>query len=1254
MDKTAIKNFAIEARKILMKSAVTEAGFYGITESEIKEPTQKGNDFEVYETVAGTENRIYKNDIRRRANLVKAIQTQGFEQVIEETAYTWFNRIIAIRFMEVNNYLPTRVRVLSSEAGGSTPDIITQSDTVELGMNPEEIEQVRLAKQENRYDDAFRMLFIKQCNELHEILPGLFEKTDDYMELLLKIPYTGDGVIRMLIDTIPEDNFNVETEGQVEIIGWMYQYYNTELKDDTFAKLKKNIKITKERIPAATQLFTPDWIVRYMVENSLGRVWIEHLRAVDPSLDEKSKAEEFGWKYYLPEAEQEEEVQNQLVEIRKSYKDMTPQDITCIDPCMGSGHILVYMFDVLMDIYRSEGFSEREAVFDILEKNIRGLDIDRRAYQLSYFALMMKARGYNRVFFRGHEDMDGNRVQAVPRVYAIEESNSIIRNQIEYLGADLDEEKKEIAIKQMNGLLDALHDAKEYGSIINVEKYDWDLLRKFISDYSHKGQVSLFEMVDVQSQELLGKLINIGELLAGKYDAVVTNPPYMGSGGMNTTVNAFVKKHYDYSKTDMFAVFIERNGRFVNKNGFCAMITQHSWMFLSSFEKFREKIFVQELINMLHMGPHAFDEIGGEVVQTTAFVSRLLNANNYKGTYIRLIDFIGENNKREKAIYAINNQACGYYYIATRDDFKKIPGLPLAYWVGHHFAGLFELDSIRDVAKACIGMRTGDNNRFLRVWFEVENQKLGFNYGNAADALLSKKKWFPYNKGGEYRKWYGNHDYVVNWENNGQEIKENTRKVYPQLGENLGWKISNENLYFKEGISWTVVTSKVCFRRYYQGCIFSNSGQAVISEDLHLLDYLVALLNSKVVDNILKVLSPTMGFESGYVNKIPVLIEQQSSIKHYGKENVNISRIDWDSFETSWDFKRHPLLPCKDSNGTVIPVFDINNISADSLVGKTEKMNNPHMVSNCYLRWAMECKERFKRLKENEEELNRIFIDIYGLQDELTPEVEDKDITVRKADLKRDIKSLVSYSVGCMFGRYSLDEEGLVYAGGEFDKTKYKTFPADADAIIPITDEAYFEDDIVGRFEEFIRVVYGEETLEENLEFIADALGTKGTTSREKIRNYFLNDFFKDHCATYSVTGSGKRPIYWLFDSGKQNGFKCLIYLHRYTPDTVGLIRSDYLTKTQSMIENALKNAEYAISTSTSAVDRAQATKKRDKYIKQLAEIRAYYPALSHIALQRIPLDLDDGVKVNYAKFQGIEVSVEGEKKQKVDLLAKI
>ena len=519
MDKSAIRNFAIEARKMLMKSAETEAGFYGITKNGCQSPVQKGNDFEVYETIAGTENRIYGADIKRRANLVKAVETLGFEQVIEETAYTWFNRIIAIRFMEVNDYLPTRVRVLSSETGNNTPDIVTQSLDVDLNMTPEELEKVQKAKDENRYDDAFRMLFIKQCNELNAILPGLFEKTDDYMELLLKLSYTSDGVVRMLVDSIDENNFNVETEGQVEIIGWMYQYYNTELKAEVFGR-PSGAKIRKEDIPAATQLFTPDWIVRYMVENSVGRIWIEHLRAVDPSIDEKEKAEEFGWKYYLPEAEQEDSVAEKLVEIRKDYAGLEPKDITCIDPCMGSGHILVYMFDVLMDIYRSEGFSERDAVFRILENNVRGLDIDKRAYQLSYFALMMKARGYNRTFFRGKQDEEGNRHFVEPLVLAVDESNNLNRSQLKYFGADLDENENNNAINQIVGLLDDLVDAKELGSIINVDQYDWKLLRKFCQNYDVDGQISFDTYGIDKTRDRLSRLVMQGEIMANKYCVV--------------------------------------------------------------------------------------------------------------------------------------------------------------------------------------------------------------------------------------------------------------------------------------------------------------------------------------------------------------------------------------------------------------------------------------------------------------------------------------------------------------------------------------------------------------------------------------------------------------------------------------------------------------------------------------------------------------------------------------------------------------
>ena len=1228
MDKTAIKNFAIEARKILMKSAVKEAGFYGITKDGCKPPVQKGNDFEVYETVAGTENRIFGDDRRRRANLVKAIQEQGFDQVIEETAYTWFNRLIAIRFMEVNNYLPARVRVLSSEAGSTTPDIVTQADTVELNLTSEELERIQTAKRENRYDDAFRMLFVKQCNELNEILPGLFEKTDDYMELLLKITYTSDGVVRMLVDTIPEDNFNVDTEGQVEIIGWMYQYYNTELKDDTFTKLKKNVKITKERIPAATQLFTPDWIVRYMVENSLGRVWIEHLRAVETSVDEKEKAEEFGWKYYLPEAEQEEDVQAQLVEIRKTYKDLAPQDITCIDPCMGSGHILVYMFDVLMDIYRSEGFSEREAVFDILEKNIRGLDIDRRAYQLSYFALMMKARGYNRIFFRGHENMDGERVQAVPQVYAIEESNSIDRNQLKYFGAGLDEMQKEDAVDQMNGLLDTLEDAKEYGSILSVEDYDWGLLRAFVSRTDCEGQMS-FESVGAEnSKKLLARLVDIGEALAGKYDAVVTNPPYMGTKGMNSRMSSFLKNNYSCSKGDLFAVFIEVAYRMVKAQGLYSLITQRTWMFIAAFEKLRLVLLEETTgISFIELGTGAFENLGGEVVQSLVFVMRKERMHYYKSIYQDL----SSNDDKEKEYLA------GTIKAVNMDAFEDIPGKPFAMklsfkGVNAYINGKY----IKDIAVPKKGLISSDNNRFLKIWFEVEYRNIQFGMHSISEQDITKK-WVPHNKGGKYRKWYGNQEYIINWKDNGKEVKEYAGELYGSYSR----QIMNEKYYFKDSISWSSISSqKIGVRFYPIGFTFDTAGPSLFIEDSFSDKYCIfALLASSVAEYYIRATNPTINLLASDIANMPYIQPESSKreqIRKLVQDCILIEQQDWDNVETSWGFERHPLISTISKNSILL-----NNIDSIDL-------------AECYMCWESECNGRFDQLKCNEEKLNRIFIDIYGLKDELISEVKDEDITIRKPDLGWDIRSLISYAVGCMFGRYSLDEPGLIYAGGEFDAERYKTFPADKDAIIPITDEPYFEDDIVGRFEEFIKIVYGEKTLEQNLDFIADALGTKGTSSREKIRNYFLNDFFKDHCSTYSVTGSGKRPIYWLFDSGKKNGFKCLVYLHRYTPDTVGMIRSDYLTKTQSMIENALKNTEYAISTSSSAVDRAQATKKRDKYIKQLAEIRAYYPALSHIALKRIELDLDDGVKVNYAKFQGIEVGGEGEKKQKINLLAKI
>ena len=1219
MNKNAIKKFAIEARKKLIDSVTDKAGMLGITEKACSRPISKGADFEVYQTAAGTEVTLNKRQCEQRAKLVYQIESRGFEAVVEEVAYTWFNRICAIRFMEVNDYLPNRVRVLSSEKEGKMePDLVTQAPDVDLDLTVQEKEEIINWKMSGTSEDTDKLyckLFLKQCHQLYDILPGLFEADSDYMELLFGISYTNkDDVIHMLVNPetgIPEADFNVSTldeegnpTGQVEIIGWLYQYYNTELKDDTFAKLKKNVKITKERIPAATQLFTPDWIVRYMVENSVGRIWIEHLRAVDLSTDEKATAERFGWKYYLPEAEQEESVDVKLAEIRTTYKDLKPTDITCIDPCMGSGHILIAMFDVLMDIYESAGYDKREAAFEIIEHNIHGLDIDQRAYQLAYFAVMMKGRGYNRRFLRGR---DG---KPEPKVYAIVESNEINRNHLQFFGTHLSEMERNLAVMQIEGLLDTFKDAREYGSILNVDECDWELLEKFVEDLNADGQISFESFGSDETLEQLRKLVRVAHNLGQKYDAVVTNPPYMGASGMGAKLSKYVKDNYPDSKSDLFAVFIEKCGQMAKKNGYQAMITQHAWMFLSSFEKLRNKLQMMDIMNMAHLGPRAFEEIGGEVVQTTSFVIRRNRIEKYKGTYCRLIEQTTQQGKEKMFLDSENR-----YYV-EQENFSKIPGSPVAYWGNPIALVAFEHGVLSDIASTKTGMQTCDNNRFLRLWHEIEYQKSCLHNADVSTTKDGKIKWIPYNKGGDFRKWYGNQEYVLNWQNDGLEAKEYAISLYKCVTRT----IKNIPYFYRETISWSKISSgNIAFRYYPQGFIFDVAGCCVFT-DMISLNKLLGFVNSTVAKYYLSLLSPTINFEAGHVNSIPVLKDKiPEQVEVITNRNIDICKKDWDSFEISWDYQCDPLLH---KSSTIAKAFELH---------------------------GNECKERFNQLKSNEEELNRIFINIYGLQNELTPEVEDKDITVRKADLSRDIRSFVSYSVGCMFGRYSLDEEGLIYAGGDWDSSRYKTFIPDDDNCIPITDEEYFPDDIVGRFVEFVKTVYGADTLEENLDFIANALGNKGNTSREVICNYFLKDFYADHLKVYQ-----KRPIYWLFDSGKQNGFKALIYMHRYDADTVGRVRTDYLHRAQKYVETAMQSAQYTIENATSASEKSKATKAVTKYTKQLAEMKLYDEAIAHIANKRIEIDLDDGVKVNYEKFQGVEVAQEGKKALKIDLLAKI
>lgn len=1209
MNKTAIKTFAVWARKRLIDDIRAKAGLVGITEKGISKPLPSSTGQIQYFDI-GTEApyTLTGNDIRSREKLVTAMEREleqsdystVYRNLLENTASAWFNRLIAIRFMEINDYFSDHLRVLSSvEPGKQDPDLATSPFDSDLEFKEPERQQIIEWKMNHEDDALFQFLFMKKCNELHRVLPGLFEDENDDTEFLMNLSFIEkDGVVYHLIHDIPEEDWL----DQVQIIGWIYQYYNSEVKDETFALLKKNVKITKERIPSATQLFTPDWIVRYMVENSLGRLWLEG------HPDENLRKE---WKYYLDEAEQEPEVLTQLEEIRREYRKLSPEDIKFIDPCMGSGHILVYAFDVLMQIYESCGYTQRDAARLIVEKNLYGLDIDDRAYQLAYFAVMMKARQYNRRVLK-----DGMK----PHVYSIQESNLVNRNHLKFFGAGLSDKEREDALSQLEGLLDTFRDAKEYGSILIVEGYDWELLWRFVADKGEEAQISLESFGLEETAERLRVLVEIGEVMEEKYEVVVTNPPYMGISNGDGKLNNYVKKHYPDSKADLFAVFIERCGQLTKKNGYQAMITQHAWMFLSSFEKLREKLLQEvSIVNMAHLGARAFEEIGGEVVQTTSFVLNNNNLYKYKSTYKRLVFWSAQEEKEKKFLTE------GERYIVEQSAFDKISGKPIAYTLSNKMLTTFNNPTVESISEPRCGMNTGDNDYFLRMWYEISNQKMQSYCVDLKNFHATNALYVPYNKGGQYRKWYGNFDYVIKFD-----------KYHYDLLAQQGNKLPSRQFYFRPAITWTDMSVKgVAFRYEPMGTVFDGSA-AVAFTDKSVMLYLLALLNTKYVEILSGILNPTLHFKLGDYCKIPFIfnIDKINKIENLVKNCVEISAEEWNCYEISWELADHPLVlkqkQEKESASSIRPLYYLKKI---------------------YQVWEQECESRFSQLKSNEEELNRIFIEIYGLQDELTPEVEDKDITVRKADLQRDIRSLISYAVGCMFGRYSLEIPGLVYAGGEWpplDKAvearknhpeadpdvcswtdAYGPFIPDLDNCIPILDSDYLSDDIVGRFIDFIQIVYGEESLEENLDFIAGALGGKGTTSREVIRNYFLKDFYKDHLKIYQ-----KRPIYWLFDSGKQNGFKALIYMHRYNEDTIGRVRADYLHKVQERYENEVRAIDAMQEHILDPRQRAAGEKRKEKLFKQIKETKEYDEKIGHLALERIAIDLDDGVKVNYGKVQ--------------------
>ena len=1144
MDKNAIKKYAVWARWELISRVSQRAALYEITDKDYGDASADS----VLGRVMSAEEK------HQRQALIAQIREKGYEQVMEEIAYTWFNRFIALRFMEVNGYLPSRVRVFTDDENNFKPQILTEAINMELdGLD---MEKVYALKNANDDDALFKYMLIVQCNALSSILPGMFQRISDYTELLFPDNLLREGsVIEQMISMIPEEDW----KDAVQIIGWLYQYYNSEKKDDVFAALKKNVKITKENIPAATQLFTPDWIVRYMVENSLGRLWVEG----HPNDELKSQ-----WKYYLEEAEQEPEVQTQLAEIRKEYAALTPDQLKVIDPCSGSGHILAYMFDVLMKIYESYGYTTREAVASIVENNLYGLDIDDRAAQLAYFAVMMKARQYDRRFFsRGIQ----------PHVYAIAESNHVDSFALEYF---CNGDAKLTAA--MNTIISELHDAKEYGSILTVTPQDWSALYDRFAEITEDINMSR----EAAMRELL-PLVQVAEALAQKYDVVVTNPPYMGNSSMSAKLLEFIKKYYPDSKSDMFAIFIESCRMMTKHFGFQAMITQHAWMSLASYEKLRYKLHDMSIVNMAHLGARAFEEVSGEMVQTTSFVFQNVKIEKREGVYCRLVDPTTATGK-EEAFLAGNNR-----YNAKQDSFERIPGAPVsAYVAGDTLAMLYEKGkTINDVGEVKIGMGTGNNDLFLKLWWEVNNLTIDYTMKDASLIDSGSKKYYPYSKGGERKRWYGNQEYVVWYDEAGQ----NQMKQTSGHRENGGY-----DYYFHKGMTWTYSTMAAFGARIMpEGFVFDVNGSSLFLPEKY-YNYVLCFLQSCVGRFIIDSTKSAFSIQAGTIRNLPVIGESNDEIENLANECIKISREDWDSFETSWDFKKHPFVT-----------------------------GNFVTIKEAYENWQLVTNERNDSLYHKERRINEIFIDKYELANELSPDVNIEDGTLHVPDLNREVRSFISYAVGCMFGRYAPDKEGVVYAGGEWDASKYASFVADKDNIIPICDDEYFDDDIVGRFVEFVKTVYGEDTLDENLKFIADALGGKGAP-KEVIRNYFLNDFYADHCKIYQ-----KRPIYWLFDSGKKNGFKALIYMHRYREDTIARIRTDYVHEQQGRYRTAIADLESRIANADTG-SRVKLTKQLTKLQNQAEELRVYEEKIHHLADQMIRIDLDDGVKHNYAIFQDV------------------
>ena len=1242
MNKSSLKIFAIEARKELMEKMRTRLEILGITKNGIEKAKVIGKEVEVKGTLYPKES---------YDSLIRKYKQVGYEELIEESAYTWFNRLTALAFMEANGYIEEKM--IFNNGVKNEPAIIDNYYEFEFFKNldsdlQKELHNLRDENTPNSIEKLYSILMEEKCEDLSNIMPFMFKKKGTYSDILFP---TGLLMENSLLVRLREE---IGKEAPIELIGWLYQYYNSEKKDEVFEGLKKNKKITKENVPAATQLFTPDWIVKYMVENSLGKLALEST-GINVNLKD-------NWKYYI-DLENEENLEKIKIE-----------DIKILDPAMGSGHILVYAFDLLFEMYENLGWSTKESVLSILKNNLYGLEIDERAGQLASFALMMKAKEkFSRLFsvLKREEDFKLNTL-------IIEESNSLserVKNRI-----------KDNNLNNLNKIIQEFEDAKEYGSILKLESIDKEILKREFNllkeSFNNNEQETLIFneeeiIIDINEElELIESLIKQHIILTNQYETVVTNPPYMGGKGFSPKLKTYVEKNYKDSKSDLFAVFIERCNEFTKKNCYTSMITMQSWMFLSSFETLRKNIIEKtEIKSLLQLGYGVI----GIAFGTTVFSLKNSLPDESKGNYFRMFDKIAQNIQTEDCAtlfrIAKNNDNFRYKFDeyssenkiseniesyekgnlikfqAKQKDFEKIPGSPIAYWVSDKIREIFEKNQkLGDIGEAKVGLQTGDNNRFLRLWNEVNYNKIGYNMSNSQEALESKKKWFPYNKGGEFRKWYGNQEYLVNWENDGDEIKKNILQKYSYL-KTPDFVVKNQSYYFKESISWSKVSSTNFSMRFYQkGFIFADAGMSYFSNEN--LKYILGLSNSKLINKILSLLSPTLNFEVGHISNIPIVTKENGLIENLVKENISISKEEWDSRETSWDFERLSLIDGKD-------------------------------LKTAYENYCSHWRDNFVQLHKNEEELNRLFIEIYELQDEMDEKVSFDDITILKKEAKiieidnskakefsiesekylydrgvslefnKDelVKQFLSYAVGCIMGRYSINKSGLIIANnddilelsennfivkgtdGEIRQEIESKFLPDEFGIIPITDEKDFSNDIVEKVKEFIKCVYGEENLKDNLNFIAEALGNKDNKPAEEIiRTYFIKDFYSDHLQRYQ-----KRPIYWLMNSGKKNAFSCLFYMHRYEPLTVARVRADYLIPYQEMLENKRKFIERQLSDDDiSAKEKKNIEKQLKELDTLLKELRAYANEVKHIAEQKIPLDLDDGVNVNYEKLEVI------------------